>query len=158
MAQKFSLRYPLVFGQGNFGSIDNDPPAAMRYTEAKLSPISSEIIEDLDKETVKFSPNFDNSLKEPDLLPARLPNLIINGATGIAVGMATNIPPHNLSEICDAIIEYTKNENISIEELCQIVSGPDFPTGGVVSGDMVDLYKKGKGKLILRGKVYNGRI
>ena len=153
MAQKFSLRYPLVFGQGNFGSIDNDPPAAMRYTEAKLSPISSEIIEDLDKETVKFSPNFDNSLKEPDLLPARLPNLIINGATGIAVGMATNIPPHNLSEICDAIIEYTKNENISIEELCQIVSGPDFPTGGVVSGDMVDLYKKGKGKLILRGKV-----
>ncbi|MFZ1971175.1 MAG: DNA gyrase subunit A [Candidatus Nanoarchaeia archaeon] len=153
MAQKFSLRYPLVFGQGNFGSIDNDPPAAMRYTEAKLSAISNEITEDLEKETVKFSPNFDNSLKEPELLPARLPNLIINGATGIAVGMATNIPPHNLSEISDAIIEYTKNENISIEELCQIVSGPDFPTGGVVSGDMVDLYKRGKGKLILRGKV-----
>ena len=125
----------------------------MRYTEAKLSAISNEITEDLEKETVKFSPNFDNSLKEPELLPARLPNLIINGATGIAVGMATNIPPHNLSEISDAIIEYTKNENISIEELCQIVSGPDFPTGGVVSGDMVDLYKRGKGKLILRGKV-----
>lgn len=153
MAQKFSLRYPLVFGQGNFGSIDGDPPAAMRYTEAKMAKIADEMIEDLDKETVKFSPNFDNSLKEPDLLPAKLPNLMINGASGIAVGMATNIPPHNLSEICDAIIEYIKNENVTIEELCQIVTGPDFPTGGAVSGDIVDMYRTGKGRLILRGKI-----
>ncbi|HTZ41854.1 MAG TPA: DNA gyrase subunit A [Candidatus Omnitrophota bacterium] len=153
MAQKFSLRYPLIFGQGNFGSIDGDPPAAMRYTEAKLAQISNEMIEDIDKETVNFAPNFDNSLKEPELLPSKLPNLIINGAAGIAVGMATNIPPHNLSEICDAIIEYIKNENITIEELSQIVTGPDFPTGGVVSGDIVDLYRTGKGRLILRGKI-----
>ena len=153
MAQKFSLRYPLVFGQGNFGSIDGDPPAAMRYTEAKMSKISDEMIEDLEKETVKFSPNFDNSLKEPELLPSKLPNLMINGASGIAVGMATNIPPHNLTEICDAIVEYIKNENITIEQLCQIVTGPDFPTGGAVSGDMVDMYRTGKGRLILRGKI-----
>jgi len=153
MAQKFSLRYPLVFGQGNFGSIDGDPPAAMRYTEAKMAKIADEMIEDLDKETVKFSPNFDNSLKEPDLLPAKLPNLMINGASGIAVGMATNIPPHNLTEICNAIVEYIKNENITIEELCQIVTGPDFPTGGAVSGDIVDMYRTGKGRLILRGKI-----
>jgi DNA gyrase subunit A len=153
MAQKFSLRYPLVFGQGNFGSIDGDPPAAMRYTEAKMAKIADEMIEDLDKETVKFTPNFDNSLKEPELLPAKLPNLIINGASGIAVGMATNIPPHNLTEICDAIVEYIKNENITIEELCQIVTGPDFPTGGAVSGDITDMYRTGKGRLILRGKI-----
>lgn len=153
MAQKFSLRYPLVFGQGNFGSVDGDPPAAMRYTEAKLSPMSSEIIEDIDKETVKFVPNFDNSMKEPELLPSKLPNLIINGASGIAVGMATNIPPHNLSEICDAITAYIKDENITIEQLCQIVTGPDFPTGGALSGDIVDLYTKGKGRLVLRGKI-----
>jgi len=155
MAQKFSLRYPLVFGQGNFGSVDGDPAAAMRYTEAKLSPISTEIIEDIDKETVKFVPNFDNSMKEPELMPSKLPNLIINGASGIAVGMATNIPPHNLSEICDAITEYIKNENITIEQLCQIVTGPDFPTGGALSGDIVDLYTKGKGRLVLRGKIIN---
>ncbi len=153
MAQPFSLRYPLVFGQGNFGSIDGDSAAAMRYTEAKMAAISNEILEDIEKETVKFEPNFDNSLKEPVLLPAKIPNLIINGATGIAVGMATNIPPHNLTEIADAIIAYTKNENISIDELCEIVSGPDFPTGGVVSGDMNEMYKRGKGRLILRGKV-----
>jgi DNA gyrase subunit A len=153
MAQKFSLRYPLVFGQGNFGSIDGDPPAAMRYTEAKMAKIADEMIEDLEKETVKFSPNFDNSLKEPDLLPAKLPNLMINGASGIAVGMATNIPPHNLTEICNAIVEYIKNDNITIEELCQIVTGPDFPTGGAVSGDLVDMYRTGKGRLILRGKI-----
>lgn len=153
MAQKFSLRYPLVFGQGNFGSVDGDPPAAMRYTEAKMAQISNEMIEDIDKETVRFTPNFDNSLKEPELLPAKIPNLIINGASGIAVGMATNIPPHNLSEICDAIIEYIKNPEISIEQLAEIVTGPDFPTGGVVSGDIVDLYRRGKGRLILRGKV-----
>ncbi len=153
MAQNFSLRYPLVFGQGNFGSIDGDSAAAMRYTEAKMAAISNEIMEDIEKETVNFAPNFDNSLKEPELLPAKIPNLIINGATGIAVGMATNIPPHNLTEVCDAIVAYIKNENITIDELCQIVTGPDFPTGGVVSGDMAELYKRGKGRLILRGKV-----
>lgn len=153
MAQNFSLRYPLVFGQGNFGSVDGDSAAAYRYTEARLMLISTELLQDIDKETVKFTPNFDNSLKEPELLPSKLPNLVINGASGIAVGMATNIPPHNLVEVCDAIIAYIKNENISIEELCEIVSGPDFPTGGIVSGDMNSLYKTGKGRLLLRGKI-----
>ena len=153
MAQDFSLRYPLVHGQGNFGSLDGDPPAAMRYTEAKLSAISSELLEDIDKETVKFVPNFDNSLKEPELLPGKLPTLILNGASGIAVGMATNIPPHNLTEVCDAIIAYTKNNDISTDELCQIVTGPDFPTGGYVTGDMKELYSTGKSRLIMRGKV-----
>ncbi|MGY4884179.1 MAG: DNA gyrase subunit A [Nanobdellota archaeon] len=152
MAQEFSLRYPLVYGQGNFGSIDGDPPAAYRYTEAKLMPISNELLQDLEKETVKFAPNFDNSLKEPELLPGKLPSLILNGASGIAVGMATNIPPHNLVEVCDAIIAYIKNPNISFEELTEIVTGPDFPTGGSVQGDMLELYKTGRGRLIMRGK------
>jgi len=153
MAQDFSLHYPLVFGQGNFGSIDGDPPAAYRYTEAKLTQISQELLQDIDKETVGFIPNFDNSLKEPLLLPGKLPTLMLNGATGIAVGMATNIPPHNLTEVCDAIISQVKNPEIKIEELCQIVLGPDFPTGGSVSGDMLELYKTGRGKLLMRGKV-----
>jgi len=158
MAQDFSLRYPLVFGQGNWGSIDGDSAAAMRYTEAKLSEISSELLEDIDKETVKFNVNFDNSLKEPELLPGKLPTLILNGATGIAVGMATNIPPHNLTEVCNAITAYIKKPQISIEELCQIITGPDFPTGGTVNGDMIELYKTGRGRLILRGKVLTERI
>ncbi len=153
MAQDFSLRYPLIYGQGNFGSIDGDPPAAYRYTEAKLMPIAMELLEDIDKETVKFIPNFDNSLKEPELLPGKLPALILNGATGIAVGMATNIPPHNLTEVCDAIIAYIKKPSITTEELCEIVKGPDFPTGGLVQGNMLELYKTGRGKLIMRGKV-----
>lgn len=153
MAQDFSLRYPLVFGQGNFGSIDGDPAAAYRYTEAKLMEISNELLEDIDKETVDFVPNFDNSVKEPLLLPGKLPTLLINGATGIAVGMATNIPPHNLTEICDAIIVLIKKKDISVEELCNIVTAPDFSTGGIVSGDMLELYKTGRGRLILRGKV-----
>src|SRR3990167_4049231 len=152
MAQDFSLRYPLVFGQGNFGSIDGDPPAAYRYTEAKLSEISTELLEDIEKETVEFTPNFDNSLKEPLLLPGKLPSLLLNGATGIAVGMATNIPPHNLTEICDAIISTIKNPEISIDELCGIVTGPDFPTGGIINGDMKELYKTGRGKIVIRGK------
>lgn len=153
MAQDFSLRYPLVFGQGNFGSIDGDSPAAMRYTEAKLAAISIDILEDINKETVNFVPNFDNSIKEPELLPSKIPTLMLNGASGIAVGMATNIPPHNLTEVADAIIAYIKNDQISIDELCNIVTGPDFPTGGIVSGDMLDLYKRGRGRLILRGKL-----
>ena len=152
MAQDFSLRYPLVFGQGNFGSIDGDPPAAYRYTEAKLMQISSELLQDIDKETVKFTPNFDNSLKEPELLPGKLPTLMLNGASGIAVGMATNIPPHNLTEVCNAIVAYIKKPKISIEELAKIVTGPDFPTGGMVFGDMLELYKTGRGRMILRGK------
>ncbi len=152
MAQDFSLRYPLVFGQGNFGSIDADPPAAMRYTECRLMPISSELLQDIDKETVKFIPNYDNSLEEPVLLPGKLPTLMLNGATGIAVGMATNIPPHNLTEVCNAIVAYIKNPKISVEQLCEIVTGPDFPTGGMVQGDMVELYKTGRGRLIIRGR------
>lgn len=153
MAQDFSLRYPLVFGQGNFGSVDGDPPAAMRYTEARLMSISEELLQDLEKDTVKFLPNYDNSLKEPELLPGKLPTLLINGASGIAVGMATNIPPHNLGEVCDAINAYIKNPEISVKELCNIVTGPDFPTGGSVQGDMEELYSTGKSKLVMRGKV-----
>jgi len=158
MAQNFSLRYPLIFGQGNFGSVDGDPPAAMRYTEAKLSGISMELLNDIDKETVNFSPNFDGSLKEPDLLPGKLPNLLINGASGIAVGMATNIPPHNLTEVCDGIISYIENPNISIDEMCDIIKGPDFPTGGTISGDITEIYKKGKGKVIIRGKITTEKV
>src|SRR3989344_9506441 len=152
MAQDFSLRYPLVKGQGNWGSIDGDPPAAYRYTEAKLTEISSELLVDIEKDTVKFVPNFDGSLKEPELLPGKLPNLLLNGASGIAVGMATNIPPHNLSELCEAIIAYIKNPEISIEKLNEIVLAPDFPTGGSITGDFLELYKVGKGKMTMRGK------
>lgn len=158
MAQDFSLRYPLVTGQGNFGSIDGDPPAAMRYTEARLSPIAEQLIEDIDKETVKFLPNFDASTKEPEILPAKLPNLILNGASGIAVGMATNIPPHNLNEIGEAIISVIDKPNITIEELCEIVKGPDFPTGGYVSGEIQKMYLEGKGSLTLRGKTITEEI
>jgi len=131
LAQPFSLRYPLVDGQGNFGSMDNDPPAAMRYTEARLSPIAMELLVDLDKDTVDFFENFDGSLKEPLPLPARLPNLLANGASGIAVGMATNIPPHNLTELCDAVIRLIDDSDTTGADLADIVTGPDFPTGGV---------------------------
>jgi DNA gyrase subunit A len=153
LAQEFSLRYPLVHGQGNFGSMDGDSPAAMRYTEAKLSKISQELLEDLDKETVKMIPNFDNTMKEPETLPARLPNLLLNGATGIAVGMATNIPPHNLSELCDAIISYIDKPQITVDELSEIVTGPDFPTGGSASGPGIkEMYLTGKGRIVMRAK------
>jgi DNA gyrase subunit A len=158
MSQNFSLRYPLVFGQGNFGSVDGDSAAAMRYTEAKLEKVSAELLDDIEKETVSFQDNYDGSVKEPELLPGKLPALMLNGATGIAVGMATNIPPHNLTEVCDAIIAYVENENISIEELAEIVKGPDFPTGGTVTGDMVELYKTGRGRMIMRGKVTTEKI
>ena len=131
LAQDFSLRYPLVDGQGNFGSVDNDPPAAMRYTEARLSPIAEELLADLERNTVDFAPNFDGSLQEPTVLPARLPNLLVNGSSGIAVGMATNIPPHNLSEICDAISLLIENPEATTADVTEIVSGPDFPTGGI---------------------------
>lgn len=153
MAQSFSLRYPLVHGQGNFGSVDGDSPAAMRYTEAKLSKIAMEILEDLDKETVKFIPNFDNSLKEPEILPAKLPNLLINGSSGIAVGMMTNMPPHNLTEVSDAIVAYIKDKDISIDKLRDIVQGPDFPTFGTIYKEgLKEMYETGRGSFVLRGK------
>jgi DNA gyrase subunit A len=153
MAQNFSLRYPLVHGQGNFGSIDADPPAAARYTEAKLSKIAMELLEDLDKETVKFLPNFDNSLKEPEVLPGKLPNLLINGSSGIAVGMMTNIPPHNLSEVCEAITAYIKNPEITIEKLREFILGPDFPTYGTIYKEgLKEIYETGRGGFVLRGK------
>jgi len=132
LAQDFSMRYPLVDGQGNFGSVDNDPPAAMRYTEARLTAIAEETLADIDKETVNFVPNFDDSLQEPTVLPSRLPNLLVNGASGIAVGMATNIPPHNLGEVCDAIAHLIEKPEATTEELADIVKGPDFPTGGII--------------------------
>lgn len=154
MAQDFSLRYPLVHGQGNFGSRDGDSPAADRYTEAKLSKIAGELLEDIDKETVKMNPNYDNSVEEPHTLPGLLPNLLINGATGIAVGMATNMPPHNLTEVCDAIISYINKPSVSIDELMEVVTGPDFPTGGSVSGEGIkEMYRVGRGKLIMRGTI-----
>ena len=153
MAQDFSLRYPLVHGQGNFGSLDGDSPAAQRYTEAKLSKVASELLEDIDKETVKMQPNYDNSTEEPVTLPAKLPNLLINGATGIAVGMATNIPPNNLTEVCDAIVHCINKPECKIEDLMEIVTGPDFPTGGSVSGEGIkDMYMTGKGRLVLRAR------
>jgi len=158
MAQDFSLRYPLIFGQGNFGSIDGDPAAAMRYSEARLQKISVELLQDIDKETVKFVPNYDGSTEEPELLPGKLPALMLNGASGIAVGMATNIPPHNLTEVCDAIISCVKKPEISTEEIVEIIRGPDFPTAGVLSGDMLELYKTGRGQLILRGKTSTEKV
>jgi len=154
MAQDFSLRYPLVKGQGNFGSIDNDPPAAMRYTEAKISKIGDEMLQDLQKETVNFVPNYDESFNEPSVLPSAIPNLLINGSSGIAVGMATNMAPHNLVEICDAICAHIDNPEIQVEELMKFVQGPDFPTGGVIFGrrGIREAFKTGRGKLLIRGK------
>ena len=132
MAQDFSLRYPLVQGQGNWGSVDGDAPAAMRYTEARLSKISEEMLLDIEKETVDWIPNYDNSKTEPSFLPAKLPNLLLNGSVGIAVGMATNIPPHNLLELSDAIIHITENPDADTKDLMRFVPGPDFPTGGII--------------------------
>ena len=153
MAQDFSLRYPLVHGQGNMGSLDGDNAASMRYTEAKLSKISVELLEDIDKKTVKMNPNFDNTFEEPETLPGKLPNLLLNGASGIAVGMATNIPPHNLTEVCDAVVEYINKPGIEIDELSEIVKGPDFPTGGIITGSGIkDMYKTGKGRIFIRAK------
>jgi DNA gyrase subunit A len=154
MAQDFSLRYPLVQGQGNFGSVDGDPPAASRYTEAKLAKVGAEMLVDLDKETVDFVPNYDESLKEPSVLPSALPNLLVNGSSGIAVGMATNMAPHNLTEIGLAIAAYVDNPEITVDELMKHVTGPDFPTGGIIFGrrGIREAYVTGRGKLIVRGK------
>jgi DNA gyrase subunit A len=155
MAQEFSMRYVLVDGQGNFGSMDNDPPAAMRYTEVRLSPISAEMLVDIDKGTVDFVPNFDDSLKEPSVLPARLPNLLVNGSSGIAVGMTTNIPPHNLGEVCDAISYLIDNPAATIDELTQFIKGPDFPTAGVILGQegIKNAYATGHGRIVVQAKV-----
>jgi DNA gyrase subunit A len=156
MAQEWSLRYPLVDGQGNFGSVDGDSPAAMRYTEARLSRIAEETLADLDKNTVDFQPNFDESLKEPTVLPTRIPNLLINGASGIAVGMATNMPPHNLSDTIDAISAYIDNHEIEIPELINIIKAPDFPTGGIIYGysGVRESYETGRGRIVVRGKAH----
>ena len=132
MAQEWSLRYPLVDGQGNFGSVDGDSPAAMRYTEARLEPLALELLRDIEKETVRFSLNFDDSLKEPDTLPGRFPNLLVNGASGIAVGLATNIPPHNLGEVIDGVVAYIDNPKISLFQMMKYIKAPDFPTGGYI--------------------------
>ncbi|NBW30730.1 MAG: DNA gyrase subunit A, partial [Flavobacteriales bacterium] len=154
MAQPWSLRYPLVDGQGNFGSIDGDSPAAMRYTEARLRKIAEEMLEDLEKETVDFRPNFDDSLEEPTVMPTKIPNLLINGASGIAVGMATNMAPHNLSEVINGIIAFVDNKDIEIEELLNYVKAPDFPTGGIIYGyeGVRDAFLTGRGRVVIRGK------
>ncbi|MFH1771677.1 MAG: DNA gyrase subunit A [Candidatus Omnitrophota bacterium] len=154
MAQDFSLRYPLVNGQGNFGSIDGDPPAAMRYSEARMSRITDNILQDIEKNTVTFFPNFDNSLTEPEVLPSVLPNLLLNGASGIAVGMATNMPPHNLKEVSEALIYLIDHPEASVKDLMRYVKGPDFPTGGIIcgKGDILKMYKEGRGKLTVRAK------
>ena len=160
MAQDFSLRYPLVDGQGNFGSVDGDSPAAMRYTEARLAPIAAEMLNDLDKETVDWVDNFDGTLQEPAVLPARLPNLLVNGSSGIAVGMATSIPPHNLSEVCDAIAylvdHWEERDEVTVEDLMQFLPGPDFPTGGVILGgeELVQAYATGRGLITVRAQAH----
>ncbi len=163
LAQDFTMRYPLVDGQGNFGSIDGDSPAAMRYTEARLAAIAEEMLQDIEKNTVDFRPNFDETLKEPEVLPTVLPNLLINGSSGIAVGMATNIPPHNLNEVVDGLIALLKDPELPIEKLMKYVKGPDFPTGGIIVGlsGIREAYKTGKGKIVVRAKAnienYKGR-
>ncbi|MGC8486395.1 MAG: DNA gyrase subunit A, partial [Candidatus Baltobacteraceae bacterium] len=154
LAQDFTLRYPLVDGHGNFGSIDPDSPAAYRYTEARLARLALDLLADIDKETVPFTPNFDNQSTEPAVLPGRLPQLLVNGCSGIAVGMATNVPPHNLGEIADAVVAILDNENVTDDDLCDIVKGPDFPTGGTVLGHEAirQAYKTGRGSIPMRGK------
>ena len=154
MAQEWSLRYPLVDGQGNFGSVDGDSPAAMRYTEARLKKIAEEILADIDKDTVDFQPNFDDSLTEPSVMPTRIPQLLVNGASGIAVGMATNMAPHNISEVIDATIAYIENNDITTEEILHFIKGPDFPTGGIIYGEqgIRDALETGRGRIVIRAK------
>jgi DNA gyrase subunit A len=156
LVQPFSLRYPLVDGQGNFGSIDDDPPAAERYTECRLGKLATELLRDIDSDTVDFGPNYDESRREPQVLPSRFPNLLVNGSTGIAVGMATNIPPHNLSETIDAVVELIDKPNASVEDLMKHVKGPDFPTGGIVVGraGIRDAYRTGRGRIIMRARAH----
>src|SRR5438874_9194057 len=153
MAQDFSLRYPLIDPQGNFGSVDGDPAGAMRYTEARLSALAMELLRDIDKETVDYVPNFDGYEQEPVVLPARFPNLLVNGSQGIAVGMATNIPPHNLGEIIDATVALIDKPELTVEELVALVPGPDFPTGGIILGraGIREAYLTGRGSIMVRG-------
>ncbi len=160
MAQDFSMRYPLVDGQGNFGSIDGDPPAAMRYTEIRMSHLADELLADLEKETVEFAPNYDDSLKEPTVLPSRVPNLLVNGSSGIAVGMATNIPPHNLGEVIDALVAMVAQPDITIKELMHYIPGPDFPTAGFIHGreTIVQAYQEGRGIIQTRGKAFTETV
>ena len=155
MAQDFSLRYPFIDGQGNYGSVDGDNAAAMRYTEARMSKISMTLLDDIDKNTVDFTPNFDESLEEPSVLPSKLPGLLLNGTSGIAVGMATNIPPHNLSELVDGICALIDNPHIDIPELMEHIKGPDFPTSGIICGDegIRKAYETGKGSVVIRARI-----
>ena len=154
MAQPFSLRYMLVDGQGNFGSVDGDAPAAMRYTEVRMSKIAHELLADIDKETVDFSPNYDESEHEPQVLPAKFPNLLVNGSSGIAVGMATNIPPHNLTEVIDGCVRLIEQPDVTAEELMEIIPGPDFPTAGIINGvhGVREAYRTGRGKVYIRAR------
>jgi DNA gyrase subunit A len=154
LAQPFSMRYPLVEGQGNFGSVDGDPPAADRYTEARLARVATALLEDLDKETVDFKPNYDDSETEPEVLPTRVPNLLVNGSSGIAVGMATNIPPHNLTEIVNAVIYKIQNPEATLAKMLEFVQGPDFPTGGFILGrqGFQQAYTTGRGQLKIRAR------
>ena len=154
MAQEWSMRYMLIDGQGNFGSVDGDSPAAMRYTEARMRKISEDMLADIDKDTVDHSLNFDDTLKEPTVLPTRVPGLLINGASGIAVGMATNMPPHNLSEVIDGTVAYIDNNDIEIDELIQHIKAPDFPTGGIIYGydGVKEAFKTGRGRIVMRAK------
>ena len=153
MAQDWSMRVPLIDGQGNFGSMDPDPPAAMRYTEARLAKVANSLLDDLDKDTVDFQPNYDGSEREPSVLPAQYPNLLVNGAGGIAVGMATNIPPHNLGEVVNACLAYMENGAITVEELNEIVPAPDFPTGALILGRSArSAYQTGRGSIIVRSR------
>ncbi len=160
MAQDFNMNYPLVIGQGNFGSVDGDPPAAMRYTEAKLSKFAVKLLEDIDKNTVDFVPNFDGSTLEPSVLPSKFPNLLCNGTSGIAVGLATSIPPHNLREVCQALIELAKNPDLTTEEIMKYIKGPDFPTGGIVENysELIEFYEKGRGQVRIRAKAHVERL
>jgi len=156
LAQPFSLRYPFVDGQGNFGSIDDDPAAAMRYTEARLQRLAEEMLRDLDSDTVDFGPNYDESKREPLVLPARFPNLIVNGSSGIAVGMATNMPPHQLGEAIDAVVSLIDNPAANVEELMRHIKGPDFPTGAIILGrsGIRDAYRTGRGRIVMRARAH----
>jgi len=159
MAQDFVMRYPLVDGQGNFGSIDGDEPAAMRYSEARLTPLAEELLKDIQENTVEFVPNYDESLTEPKFLPARFPNILVNGTSGIAVGMSTSIPPHNLKEVCDAVLYLIDNPSAQLDDILKIIKGPDFPTGGIAVGDIKEIYGEGKGQLLIyaRYKIEKGQ-
>ncbi|KPK27302.1 MAG: DNA gyrase subunit A, partial [Nitrospira bacterium SG8_3] len=160
LAQDFSMRYRLVDGQGNFGSVDGDPPAAMRYTEVRMTRLAQDFLSDIEKETVDFNTNYDDSLSEPSILPTTIPNLLINGSSGIAVGMATNIPPHNISEVCDAIIRVIDQPDVGLEELIGLVPAPDFPTAGFILGrkGVYEAYKTGKGIIKIRARAFVEKV